>query len=176
MKAKLQNVFGILILLTLSFSSVADDLKVGAQAPDFKLVGSDGKTYTLSQFKGKQNVIIAWFPKAFTSGCTIECKSLADNGHLLKEFNVKYFMASTDEVDANMKFAKETSADFPLLSDPNGEVADAYGVSFMGYAKRHTFYVDKSGKIVMIDKNVRPSTSAEDMAKYMKMLNFEKAA
>lgn len=154
----------------------AAELKVGDQAPDFKLVGSDGETYTLSQFKDKQNVIIAWFPKAFTSGCTIECKSLAENGHLLKSFNVKYFMASTDEVDANMKFAKETSADFPLLSDPEGEVADAYDVSFMGYAKRHTFYIDKTGKIVMIDKNVRPKSSAEDMAKYMAMLNFDKAA
>ena len=150
-------------------------LNVGDMAPDFTLEGSDGKTYSLSDFKGKQNVIIAWFPKAFTSGCTIECKSLAENGHLLKKFNVKYFMASTDEVKKNLEFAKKYNADFPLLSDPEGDVADAYEVSFMGYAKRHTFYIDKSGKIVMIDKNVRPKSSAEDMAKYMKVLDFELA-
>lgn len=165
----------LLFALSVSLPLIAGDLKVGDQAPDFKMQGSDGKTYTLSQFKGKQNVVIAWFPKAFTSGCTIECKSLAENGHLLKQYNVQYFMASTDDVDDNMKFAKETSADFPLLSDPEGDVADAYNVSFMGYAKRHTFYIDKSGKIVMIDKNVRPKTSAEDMAKYMGMLKFDPA-
>jgi peroxiredoxin Q/BCP len=127
----------------------------------------------LSDFKGKQNVVLAWFPKDFTSGCTIECKSLAENGHLLKNFNAKYFMASTDDVSKNTEFAKETQADFPLLSDPDGDVAEAFGVSFMGYAKRHTFYIDKSGKIVMIDRNVRPQSSAEDMAKYMAMLNFD---
>ena len=153
---------------------VLADLKVGDMAPDFKLTGSDGKTYTLSEFKGKQNVVIAWFPKAFTSGCTIECKSLAENGHLLKQFQVTYFMASTDEPYKNREFAEESKADFPLLSDPEGDVAEAYGVSFFGYAKRHTFYIDKTGKIVMIDKNVRPKTSAEDMAKFMAMLGFEK--
>lgn len=151
------------------------DIKVGDPAPDFKLMGSDGKTYQLSDFKNKQNVVIAWFPRAFTSGCTIECKSLAENGHLLKKFNVQYFMASTDKVEKNTEFAAKYNADFPLLSDTTGDIADAYDVSFMGFAKRHTFYIDKSGKIVMIDKKVRPKTSAEDMAKYMKMLKFEAA-
>jgi len=161
-----------LMFIFVSMTALAG-LNVGDAAPDFTMQGSDGKTYKLSDFKGKQNVVIAWFPKAFTSGCTIECKSLAENGHLLKKFNVKYFMASTDEVKKNLEFAKKYNADFPLLSDPEGDVADAYDVSFMGYAKRHTFYIDKAGKIVMIDKNVRPKSSAEDMAKYMKMLNFE---
>jgi len=163
---------GLFSLLFFS-TGVLADIKVGDMAPDFKLQGSDGQIYTLSQFRNKQNVVIAWFPKAFTSGCTIECKSLADNGHLLRQFNVKYFMASTDEVRKNSEFAKKYNADFPLLSDPDGDVADAYDVSFLGYAKRYTFYIDKTGKIVMIDKNVRPKTSAEDMAKYMKMLGFE---
>ncbi|QTH64846.1 peroxiredoxin [Psychrosphaera ytuae] len=166
----------IALSATLLFSGAASaDLKVGDMAPDFSMVGSDGKTYSLSDYKGNKAVVLAWFPKAFTSGCTIECKSLAENGHLLKNFNAQYFMASTDDVSDNTLFAQETKADFPLLSDPEGEVADAYDVSFMGYAKRHTFYIDKTGKIVMIDKNVRPATSAEDMAKYMKMLGFDKS-
>ena len=74
-----------------------------------------------------------------------------------------YFMASTDPVDKNMAFAEETEADFPLLSDPEGEVARAYGVYTMGFAKRHTFYIDRDGRIAYIDRSVRPSTSAEDM-------------
>ncbi len=172
MLQRLVNTITLAAALIFSASSQAS-LKVGDQAPDFTMQGSDGKTYSLSDYKGKQNVVLAWFPKAFTSGCTIECKSLAENGHLLKNFNAQYFMASTDDVSDNKRFAQETKADFPLLSDPKGEVAEAYDVSFMGYAKRHTFYIDKTGKIVMIDKNVRPASSAEDMAKYMKMLSFE---
>jgi len=166
------NYAAVLLLSIVSFVAKAD-IKVGDMAPNFTLQGSDGNTYTLADFKGKQNVVVAWFPKAFTSGCTIECKSLAENGHLLKQFNVQYFMASTDELKDNKAFAEKYNADFPLLSDPEGTVADAYDVSFMGYAKRHTFYIDKTGKIVMIDKNVRPKTSAEDMAKYMAKLDFE---
>src|SRR5262245_710733 len=77
--------------------ATAAELKVGDPAPDFKLTGSDGKTYTLSQFKGKKAVVLAWFPKAFTSGCTVECKSLAANGDKLRQYDVAYFMASVDE-------------------------------------------------------------------------------
>lgn len=170
MKKSMTTLFASIALLI--SSAVSAELSVGDMAPNFKLEASDGKTYQLSDFKGKKAIVLAWFPRAFTSGCTIECKSLADNGHLLKKFNAQYFMASTDELSKNKEFAKETKADFPLLSDASGDVADAYGVSFMGYAKRHTFYIDKSGKIVMIDRNVRPKSSAEDMAKHMERLGF----
>ena len=155
-----------------SFASSAA-LKVGDMAPEFSMVGSDGKTYTLSDYKGKKAVVLAWFPKAFTSGCTVECKSLAENGDKLKRFNAEYFMASTDKAEKNTEFANEMKADFPLLSDPDAVAAKAYDVNLFGFAKRHTFYIDKTGKIVMIDKNVRPKTSAEDMAKYMAMLKFD---
>ena len=94
----------------------------------FKLQASDGNTYSLDQFLGKQAIVIAWYPKAFTSGCTIECKSLAQKGHLLKEFDVSYFMASVDSLEKNSAFAESSDADFPLLSDPSKEVAKAYDV------------------------------------------------
>src|SRR3954451_1965027 len=109
----------------------APELKVGDQAPDFSLPASDGKTYKLSDFKGKQAVVVAWFPKAFTSGCTVECKSLADNSDKIRKFDVAYFMASVDPVEGekgNKAFAKAHHADFPLLSDENKAVAKSYGV------------------------------------------------
>lgn len=74
----LVGAFGMLAAIGPSAQTPAPELKVGDQAPDFSLQGSDGKTYKLSDFKGKQAVVIAWFPKAYTSGCTIECKSLAE--------------------------------------------------------------------------------------------------
>jgi peroxiredoxin Q/BCP len=151
------------------------ELKVGDQAPDFSLEASDGKTYKLSDFKGKKAVVVAWFPKAFTSGCTIECKSLAENGHLIKKYNAAYFMASVDPVADNKGFAEQQKADFPLLSDPTKKTAEAYGVlNARGMANRWTFYIGKDGKILAIDKAVKPATSAEDMAAKLGELGVER--
>jgi len=146
----------------------AVELKVGDVAPPFKLQASDGKTYSLADYKGKSAVVVAWFPKAFTQGCTIECKSLAEHGDLVKAYKVAYFMASVDPVEGeqgNKAFAETHKADFPLLSDPTKEVAAAYGVlSPRGFSSRWTFYIGADGRITYIEKAVKPATSAEDMA------------
>jgi peroxiredoxin Q/BCP len=140
-------------------------LKVGDTAPDFTLQASDGKTYSLSHFKGRQPVVIAWFPKAFTSGCTIECRSLAEKGHLIRQLGAMYFMASVDPASDNAGFAAKEHADFPILSDPSKKTAEAYGVlNERGTATRWTFYIDTEGRIAHIDKAVKPATSAEDIA------------
>ena len=175
---------GLAAALAVGVKAQTTELKVGDTAPDFNLQASDGKSYKLSDFRGKRAVVVAWFPKAFTQGCTIECKSLAENGAKIKMYDVAYFMASVDTVEENTKFAKATSvtlqgrgggpstvvekkeADFPLLSDPTKEVATKYGVLMPnppGFANRWTFYIDKNGKIAHIEKTVRPATSAEDM-------------
>ena len=128
-------VLAMVCAFALGGKAMAEELKVGDKAPNFELQASDGKTYKLSDFAGKQAVVLAWFPAAFTQGCTIECKSLAEH------------------------------ADFPLLSDPTKKTAEAYGVlNAKGFASRWTFYIDKSGNIAYIDKAVKPATSAEDMA------------
>jgi peroxiredoxin Q/BCP len=174
---------GLLAAMAAGIGAQGTELKVGDQAPNFKLQATDGKTYQLSDFKGKKAVVVAWFPKAFTQGCTIECKSLAENGDKIRMYDVAYFMASVDPLDENIKFAKATSvtlqgrgggastvvekkeADFPLLSDPTKETAKAYGVLAANgaVAQRWTFYIDKDGKISYIEKMVKPATSAEDM-------------
>ena len=170
------------LLLGFAMAAAAQnaDLKVGDQAPNFKLQATDGNTYQLSDFKGKKAVVLAWFPAAFTRGCTIECKSLAENGDRIKMYDVDYVLASVDPIEKNTEFAKAKSvtlgqgasaqvvekkeADFPLLSDPTKETAKAYGVlNDRGVANRWTFYIDKNGRIAYIDKAVKPATSAEDM-------------
>src|SRR5881227_1116549 len=96
----------VLGLATAAMAQTAD-LKVGDQAPNFKLQATDGKTYQLSDFKGKKAVVLAWFPKAFTQGCTIECKSLAEHGDMIKKYNAQYFMASVDPLADNKGFAEQ---------------------------------------------------------------------
>jgi len=165
MRTLIQALAALVWLTGLTLAMPAAALEVGDEAPDFELTASDGKTYRLADFRGKQAVVLAWFPKAFTSGCTIECKSLAENGHLIRDYDVTYFMASVDPLADNARFARETEADFPLLSDPTKETARAYGVlNLMGVASRHTFYIGVDGRIVAIDRDVKPATSAEDMA------------
>jgi peroxiredoxin Q/BCP len=162
--------------------AAAKDLAVGDPAPDFELVASDGRTHRLSDYRGRQAVVIAWFPMAFTSGCTVECKSLADDGALIEAYDVTYFMASVDPVEGdrgNRAFAKAHAARFPILSDPTKKTAEAYGVlSPAGYANRWTFYVDKQGRVAFIDKQVssRLATSAQDMAKKLGELGVPKRA
>ena len=170
----------ILVLLCWLVLAVAGanaaGLEVGDPAPNFTLQATDGKSYTLADFKGRQAVVIAWFPRAFTSGCTVECRSLAQNGHLIRKYDVAYFMASVDPLRENTGFAEATAADFPLLSDPSKEVADAYGVLQMGLALRVTFYIGVDGTILRIDRKVNPATSAEDMVANLAQLGIAPAA
>ena len=178
---KVAAVLTLLTLAGLGFAALpaaAGDLKVGDQAPNFKLQATDGKTYQLADFKGKESVVLAWFPKAFTQGCTIECKSLAEHGDMIKKYNAQYFMISVDPLDGdkgNKAFADTYHADFPLLSDPAKDTANAYGVlnAERGFANRWTFYIGKDGEITAIDKTVKPATSAEDMAATLKQLGVE---
>lgn len=161
----------LLPCLLMAFTLPAAALEVGDMAPEFQLPGSDGQTHRLSDYRGKQTVVLAWFPKAYTSGCTIECKSLAENGPLIREYDVSYFMASVDPLADNKGFAQETGADFPLLSDEDKSVAQAYDVlSTRGFAQRHTFYIGKDGRILKIDADIRPATSAEDMVENLSQL------
>lgn len=172
----LSYIAGALITSAITFSVTATDLKVGDKAPNFNLQATTGDFYNLKDFLGKTTVVLAWYPKANTRGCTIECKSLVEKGHLVRAFNAEYFMASVDELDANRDFAKKTNADFPMLSDPTKEVAQAYDVlHFLGFAKRITFYIDINGTILKIDENINPATAAEDMAATLKMLNVSKS-
>jgi peroxiredoxin Q/BCP len=182
MKVASKVAFGLGLVLGVSAQgSWAAELSVGDPAPGFTLQGSDGKTYSLADYKGKKAVVLAWFPKAFTSGCTVECKSLAANGDKIRKYDVAYFMASVDPVEGekgNKAFAESEKADFPILSDPGKETATAYGVVHpeRGFAMRWTFYIDKDGRIAAIDKAVKPQTSAEDMIAKLEELKVGKAA
>ena len=97
-------------MVLVAAGTASAELKVGDPAPAFSLEGSDGKTYKLEQFKGKKAVVLAWFPKAFTKGCTKECKSLRANSKALKELKVAYFTASTDDAEHNKNSPSRSSS------------------------------------------------------------------
>ncbi len=155
------------------------DLKVGDPAPPFSLVGSDGKTHALSDYRGR-TVVLAWFPKAFTGGCTAECKSIAASDAILKQYDIALFMASVDDAALNAKFAKEQGASFPILSDPSKSVAKAYGVIRLDrpaeqqVAARWTFYIGPDGRITEIDKSPSTATAGARMVERLTELGVAK--
>jgi peroxiredoxin Q/BCP len=154
----------------------SQELTAGDFAPEFALPGSDGKTYKLSDYRGRQAVVLAWFPKAFTPGCTTECKVLAADGAKLRDFDVAYFTASVDGPEKNREFAESVGADYPILSDPDKKTAGAYGVTgaIQPWASRWTFYIGIDGRILFIDKQVHPSTHAADVAAKLAELGVAK--
>jgi len=160
------------LLAALMLTTGAQALEVGDPAPDFDLPASDGNRYRLADFKGRTNVILAWFPRAFTSGCTIECKDIAENGDQLRGYDVEYFMISVDPLAENEAFAESVEADFPLLSDESKDVARAYGVLYEDrFALRYTFYIGKDGLISAIDSNVDPQRAVADMVATLERLD-----
>ncbi|HEX4130594.1 MAG TPA: peroxiredoxin [Pirellulales bacterium] len=149
--------------------------QVGDMAPDFSMMGSDGKMHKLSDYKGKEAVVIAWFPKAFTGGCTKECKSMKEFGSDLKQYKVAYFTASCDTPEENKKFAESLGLDYPILSDPSKKNAEMFGVLGKGgNATRWTFYIDKHGKIVHVDKGVKTESHGKDVAAKLQELGVAK--
>ena len=176
MKSLVSLASGLALVLVLgSNASAADAPKVGDAAPDFEMVGSDGKTYKLSDMKGKA-VVVAWYPRAFTGGCTKECKAFKEQGGSIREYNVAYFTASTDPIQKNKEFAEELAVDYPILSDPDGSVATKYGIynAERKAAQRWTFYIGADGKILHIDKTVKTESHGTDVAAKLKELGVEK--
>jgi peroxiredoxin Q/BCP len=141
------------------------------------MVGSDGKTYKLSELnKQGKAVVVAWFPRAFTGGCTKECTSFKNDGAKIRSYDVAYFTASNDPAEQNKKFAESLGADYPILSDPDSSVATKYGVynPDRKAAMRWTFYIGADGKILAIDKSVTTDTHGADVASKLGELGVAK--
>ena len=153
-------------LILASCGGNAENLKVGMTAPNFTLQDSNGDTYTLSEYKDKSPVVVYFYPKANTPGCTTEACGIRDNWDKFKENNITVLGISVDSKDAIKDFIKDHNLNFPLLSDNTKQVCKEYGVlNNLGVASRITFIVDKEGKIADIIRNVDVSTHADDVLK-----------
>jgi len=145
-------------LLFVSITSAQGDkmeeqngLKVGAAAPNFTLHDAFGHSYKLSSYKGKMPVVVYFYPKAGTSGCTKEACGIRDDWSKFKKSKVQVLGISIDGKDDIKKFVKDYKLNFPLLSDSTQKVSKDYGVlNDKGYDNRITFIVDKKGTIAEI--------------------------
>lgn len=177
MALKLARCFVLATAVVVAFGLNAEAIKVGDAAPDWTLPGTDGKEHALTELLKDGPVVLAWFPKAYTRGCTLECKNLAEKGHLIREYKVSYFMISADPVEDNKGFGEENGADFVLLSDTSTDIAKAYGVwNEIGFPNRHNIYIGTDGKILAIEKQVSVTTAAEDIAATLERLGVDKAS
>ena len=138
----------VVVIMYVIFGQSDMKIKVGEKAPDFTLQDAYGKSYQLSSYKGKSPVIVYFYPKAGTSGCTKEACGIRDDWSKFKQNNIPVLGISTDDKPAIKKFIDDYNLNFPLLSDKDKKVSKEYGVVGMfGMDKRITFIVDKNSKI-----------------------------
>ena len=128
---------------------MSTSLKPGDKAPSFSAPSWDGSTVKLSDFSGSKNVVLFFYLRDNTSGCTREARSLHDAVAELDKRSAVVIGVSTDGVESHERFAANNELTFPLLADPDGKIAGAYGVlRETGRAARATFLIGKDGKIL----------------------------
>ena len=143
-------------------------MKVGDMAPDFVLLSDEGKKVSLKDFRGRR-IILYFYPKDGTPGCTQEAKEFRDLAEQFSKENAVVIGLSKDSVESHKKFKKTHELPFTLLSDPEAKVIDLYGIwkkrnmygrTFMG-TERTTFLIDEDGKIAKIYNKVKPKGHAQ---------------
>ncbi len=123
-------------------------LKAGNAAPDFDGQLDDGQRFRLSESFGKRNVVLYFYPKDFTSGCTREACSFQENYADIEKFEAVIVGVSADSAESHLSFRQRYSLGFPLVADPDKQIIRAYGAeSLFGLTARVTYVIDKSGII-----------------------------
>ncbi len=138
-------------------------LSVGTAAPTFTVKDTNSNTVSLGDFAGK-TVVLYFYPKDDTPGCTKEACSFRDNYSAYQGKDVVVLGVSTDDSASHQRFTEKYSLPFPLLADTDGAIAKAYGVDGGGYARRVTYVIDGSGSIIKVyDGTVKTDTHATDI-------------
>ena len=149
-------------------------LSAGAQAPDFQLLNQDGETVSLSDFRG-QKVLLFAYPKANTSGCTVQACGFRDNLPAIRTANAAVLGLSPDEPTALRKWREQEDFPYDLLSDPQHEVLEAYdawgeksmyGRKYMGVIRSH-FIIGEDGELLDVQVKVSPKKSIELATKFL---------
>jgi peroxiredoxin Q/BCP len=143
------------------------ELKVGDTAPDFSLLDERGLPVSLKNYLGKKVVVLYFYPKDFTPGCTAEACSFRDDYKPIQDKGAVVIGVSLDSVESHLKFSEKYMLPFTILSDHKKEVAKAYGVLGVGgfLAKRVTFIINKDGKITHVFTKVYVKQHSEEVLK-----------
>jgi peroxiredoxin Q/BCP len=150
--------------------------KIGNKAPAFTLLNQDGEKIRLSDFVGSKNVVVYFYPKALTPGCTVQACGIRDSQSPLKKLDTVVFGISPDPVSRLVKFREKHELNFDLLSDEDHSIAEKYGVwglkkfmgrEFMG-VKRMSFIINKEGRLSEIFEKVKTKTHHDDLVEYLK--------
>ncbi len=150
--------------------------KIGNKAPAFTLVNQNGEKVKLSSFAGKKNVVLYFYPKALTPGCTVQACGIRDNDKAFSKVDTVVLGVSPDPVEKLTKFIDKHELNFDLLSDEGHPIAEKYGVwglkkfmgrEFMGIL-RTTFIIDKEGRLRHIMDKVKTKTHHDDVLAIIK--------
>ncbi|OYD07062.1 thioredoxin-dependent thiol peroxidase [Paludifilum halophilum] len=151
-------------------------LKEGDQAPDFSLPATHGENVSLADYRGKKNVVLYFYPKDNTPGCTAESCDFRDRKDQFADLDTVILGVSLDDLKSHEKFIQKYELPFLLLSDTEAEVSQAYGVykekNMFGKKKwgieRSTFIIDKEGKLVKVYRKVKVDGHVEEALTYIK--------
>lgn len=168
-----------ILLILLSFiipgysANAAEQVAVGDAAPEFELSDQDGQLHSLEDYRD-QWVVLYFYPKDETPGCTTEACEFRDNIFAFKRINAQILGVSLDDVESHAKFAENHGLPFPLLADVDGKASDAYGVKTkmfgMTVAKRQTFLIGPDGTIAKHYEKVKPAEHSQQVLADLKEL------
>jgi thioredoxin-dependent peroxiredoxin len=154
------------LVLLPSAGDAASVPQPGASAPNFTLPSQDGSKISLDQFRGKW-VVLYFYPKDMTSGCTIEAHNFQRDRQKYLDRNTVVLGVSVDSVDSHQKFCAKEGLNFKLLSDSDHKVTEQYGsltnLGVVKFASRHTFIINPQGKIVKVYMDVSPNQHSEEV-------------
>jgi peroxiredoxin len=172
-------VFAAALALAGTALPASAQLKDGAEAPEFALqaaVGGDVSTFDLKAALAKGPVVVYFFPKSFTSGCTIEAHTFSDNIAKFKKLGATVIGISGDDIETQKKFStQECRSNFPVASDPGLKVASAYDAKIMGiYANRTSYVIAPNGKIVEAYTDLEPVPHIDNALKALAALSSAK--
>ena len=149
--------------------------KIGNLAPAFTMVNQDGEKVALKDFKGKKNVVLYFYPKAMTPGCTVQAQGIRDSKATLKKLDTVVLGVSPDEEKRLVKFIERDELNFDLLSDPEHKFTEKYGCwalkKFMGKeymgVVRTTFIIGKDGRLLHIMDKFKTKTHHDDLIEWL---------
>jgi thioredoxin-dependent peroxiredoxin len=153
-------------VMSTSAGAVGEPPAVGAPAPEFSLTTNEGKAASLKDFRG-QWVVLYFYPKDFTSGCTIQAKNFQRDLEKYKAINAVILGVSLDSAESHKEFCAKEGLNFKLLADVDAKVSEAYGstMDYNGtkYSARNTFIIDPKGKVAQVFMKVKPTPHSEEV-------------